>query len=501
MYKKILALVLAAIMVFSLAACGGDKKSERKANNEIIIGIGQDLGDSLNPYQMTAAGTKEIMANVYEGLFKVTPAGEYVPALVDKYEISDLGKTYRFILKDGIKFHNGQTMTAADVVYSFETCKAITVDSSLPGVLEGTEIKAEGNDVVITLPAANNDFFAYLSLVYIIPEGSSDSVVTAPIGTGPYKFASRSVQENIVFEKFDEYWGQAAKLDKVTCNIYENPTAMIAALNAGAIDIAPHLTLDQVKGLGDNYSTLDDTMKLVQALYLNNGREPFNDIRVRQAICYALDVDEILQLTAEGHGAKLGSSIYPAFGKYFDESLVNKYPHSVEKAKELLTEAGYPDGFSMSVTVPSNYTPHVNVGQVIVRQLTEAGIKAELKEVEWETWLKDVYRGRDFDSTVTGFDASVLTANALLQRWVSTNSRNMINFNNGAYDSLISQATAETDDAKRTELYKEAEAILSEYAANAYIQDLPEYVAINSELEGYTFYPLYKIDFSPISYK
>lgn len=499
MKKKAIALILAAVMVFSLCSCG-NKQSERKQNNEIVIGIGQDLGDSLNPYQMTAAGTKEIMTNVYEGLYKVMPSGEYVQALVDKTDISEGGKVYKFTLKDGVKFHNGKIMTVDDVLYSFETCKNITVDSSLPGILNDAQIVGEGNTVTITLPAANNDFFAYLSLVYIIPEGSSDEVVTAPIGTGPYKFVSRSVQENIVFEKFDEYWGTPADIKKITCNIYENSTAMIAALNAGAIDIAAHLTLDQVKGLGDDYNIVEDTMKLVQALYLNNAREPFNDVRIRQAICYAIDVDEILQLTAEGHGAKLGTSIYPAFGKYFDESLVGKYPHSVEKAKELMAEAGYPDGFSMSVTVPSNYTPHVNVGQVVVRQLNDAGIKAELKEVEWNSWLKDVYQGRDFDSTISGFDASVLTANALLQRWVSTNGKNMIGFSNEEYDALISKATAETDDAVRTQLYKDAAAILSEYAANAYIQDLPEYVAINKDLSGYTFYPLYKIDFSPIHY-
>ena len=136
----------------------------------------------------------------------------------------------------------------------------------------------------------------------------------------------------------------------------------------------------------------------------------------------------------------------------------------------------------------------------VVRQLNDAGIKAELKEVEWNSWLKDVYQGRDFDSTISGFDASVLTANALLQRWVSTNGKNMIGFSNEEYDALISKATAETDDAVRTQLYKDAAAILSEYAANAYIQDLPEYVAINKDLSGYTFYPLYKIDFLPIHY-
>ena len=501
MIKKVIAAVLAVVMLLSFCSCGKEKGSERKEANEIVVGIAQDLGDSLNPYQMTSAGTKEVLTNIYEGLYKVAPSGDYVPAVATDCIISDDGKVYTFPLREGVKFHSGQTVTAEDIIYSFKTCLEISVDSSLPPVLEGAEVKSEGNNIVITLPAANNDFLAYVSLVYIIPSGYSDQAATQPVGTGPYKFVSRSVQENIIFEKFDEYWGDPAFVKKVTCKIYENPTTLIAAMNAGAIDLAPHLTLDQIAGLGDKYMVLEGSMNLVQALYLNNARKPFDDVRVRKAICYAIDIDEILQLTSEGHGSKLGTSIYPAFKKYFDESLVGMYPHSKEEAKKLLEEAGYPNGFAMSVTVPSNYTPHVNVGQVIVRQLQDVGIKAELKEVEWNSWLTDVYSGRDFDSTVCGFDASTLTANALLSRWVSTSKKNMIGFKNAEYDELIAKATAETDDAVRTQLYKDAAKILAEDAANAYLQDLAEFTVMSKELGGYAFYPLYRIDFTSVYYE
>ncbi|MBR5756777.1 MAG: ABC transporter substrate-binding protein [Firmicutes bacterium] len=503
MKKRILAIVLSLAMLLSVAACGGTKPVStptRADSNEIIAGIAQDLDDSLNPYQMVSAGEKEIMTNVYEGLYKVAPSGDYIPAVAESYTVSEDGLVYTFKLRSGVKFHNGDTVTAADVLDSFATCKELTVDSSLPGVLEGVETTADGDNIVITLPKANNDFLAYVALVYIIPSGSAEICKTAPIGTGPFKFVSRSVQENVIFEKFADYWGEPAKLDKVTCKIYEDNTAMITALKSGAIDMAAHLSLDQLAGIGDNYNVLEGTMNLVQALYLNNARKPFDDVRVRQAICYAIDVDEILALTAEGHGTKLYTSIYPAFTKYFDTSLAGLYPHNTEKAKELLAEAGYADGFSMSVTVPSNYTPHVNAGQVIVQQLQAVGIKAELKEVEWNTWVTDVYKGRDFDSTVSGFDASTLTANALLGRWVSNGSKNMISFSNAEYDALIAKATAETDDAVRTQLYKDAAAILAKEAANAYIQDLAEFTVLNKNLSGYNFYPLYRIDFSTITY-
>ena len=508
MKKRIICLLLAVAMMFAFCACGDGqgKKDTRKDKNEIVVGISQDMGDSLNPYQMTAAGTKEILTNVYEGLYKVAPSGDYIPAVAESYTVSEDGLVYSFVIRKDVKFHNGAAVTAEDILYSFSTCAEKTVDSSLPAVLEGISVnstKAEnGQDlIVITLPAANNDFLAYASMVYIIPSGSSDACASSPVGTGPFKYVSRSVQENIVFERFDEYWGEKAKLAKVTCKICEDATALVAALNAGAIDMCSHLTLDQINGLGEKYEILEGTMNLVQALYLNNAKAPFDDVRVRQAICYALDVDTILKLTADGHGSKLGTSIYPAFQKYFDESLINAYPYNPEKAAALLAEAGYADGFSMSVTVPSNYTPHVNAGQVVVQQLQAVGIKAELKEIEWNSWLDDVYKGRNFDSTITGFDASTLTANALLSRWVSGASKNMIGFSDSRYDELMAQATAETDDSVRTQLYKQAAAILSEQAANAYIQDLAEFTVLAKTLSGYNFYPLYRIDFSTVYYK
>ena len=136
----------------------------------------------------------------------------------------------------------------------------------------------------------------------------------------------------------------------------------------------------------------------------------------------------------------------------------------------------------------------------MVEQLAAVGITAELSEVEWNTWLQDVYANRNFEATVIGFDASNLTANALLQRWTSDADKNMINFNNSAYDALIAQANETTDDAARTELYLQAERILTEQAANVYVQDLADFVAINKQLSGYEFYPLYVMDLAKIAY-
>jgi peptide/nickel transport system substrate-binding protein len=498
-------------MVGLLCGCGGATTQTAETSdettdssgathaNEITVGIAQDLDDSLDPYQMSAAGTREVMFNVFEGLVKPNSDGDYVCAVASDYEVSEDGLTYTFVLRDGVVFHNGEICTTDDVLYSFETCAATSVTSALVTALSAiTDISVDGNNIIITLEAANPSFLSYVSSVYIVPS-DYDQQTTAPVGTGPFRFVSRSVQENFVIERNEDYYGQGASLDRVTYKIYEDNNALFTALNSGALDLVAHMTSDQVNNLSNGYTILEGTMNLVQALYLNNAVEPFDNELVRQALCYAVDVDAMMELTADGHGTKLGSSMYPAFTKYFDEELAERYPHDVEKAKELLKEAGYENGFSFTITVPSNYQPHVDTAVVLVEQLKEVGIDAQIVQVEWATWLSDVYANRDFEATVCGFDASTLNASALLNRWVSDNGKNMINYNNPEYDQVFAQAQASTDDAEQTALYKQCLEILSDTAANVYLQDLADFVAINPAVEGFTFYPLYVIDMSLLS--
>ena len=425
-----------------------------------------------------------------------------MPAVASDYTVSEDGLTYTFPLRDGVLFHNGDAVTAEDVLYSFETCAATSNETDLIAALSAIEkIEADGdNQIVITLSEPSTAFLSYAAMVYIVPEGYSDQA-TSPVGTGPFKFVSRSAQESLVMEKFADYWGEAAYLDKVTFKIFEDANALMSALSAGSIDMVNHLTIDQVDTVkGGDFKVLEGTMNLVQALYLNNGVEPLDNEKVRQAMCYAVNVDDILELTAAGYGAKLGSSIYPSFTKYLDESLVDYYDYDVEKAKSLLAEAGYPDGFSMTITIPSNYTPHMNVGEVLVEQLAQVGITATIEPVEWETWLTEVYAGRNFESTVIGFDAATLNAGALLNRWMSTNESNMINYDNPDYDAVMEEAAACTDEEQQTELYKEAASILTETAANVYIQDLADFMLVKSDLDGYQFYPMYVMDLSSVHY-
>ena len=506
MKKKFLALVLLMTLLGTvLSGCGDGSAAEtqksRADTNELVVGIAQDLDDSLDPHKTVKAGTREVMFNVFEGLMKPTPDGDLTPAIAERYEVSEDRMTYTFHLREGVQFHNGETVTAEDVVYSIQRCAAATetgiVQVEAFSVIQSIETP-DDKTVAITISEPSNEFISYMTTA-ILP-ADYDKQDTDPVGTGPFKFVSRTAQDSVVLEKFDGYWGTPAQLDKVTLKIMENADSLMMSLQSGAIDLCAHLTSTQVAQLEKDFNVAEGTMNLVQAMYLNNAVAPFDDVRVRQALCYAVDKQEIIDLAFDGYGSPIGSSMYPAFGKYFDDSLTNYYTRDVEKAKALLAEAGYPDGFDMTITVPSNYKPHMDTAEVLVQQLAQIGVNAAIEPIEWESWVSDVYAGRQFQSTVVGVDASTMTARALLERFTSDYGKNFINYNNAEYDALFQQTLTAYDDAEQTAIYKQMLANLTENAANVYIQDLADLVAVRKGVEGVTFYPIYVLDLANLHY-
>ena len=497
--KRALALTLALVLTASLlAGCGKkeDPAAARRAANEIAIAVAQDLDESLDPHYMVAAGTKEVLFNVYEGLVKPDADGNLVGAVAERWELSDDRLSYTFYLREGVKFSDGTPVTEADVVFSIERCRK---DALVAGLDIIDSVEAGEGTVTVNLTQPNGEFLAYLTLA-IVPEASVDALATSTIGTGPYRISSRAAQTNFILERNEHYWGTQPAIAKATYLIYENAEALIMALKSGAVDVCAHLTATQTAQLGEEFEILEGTMNLVQAVYLNHKYEPLANETVRKALCHAVNREEIFAIIADGHGTALGSSIYPNFRKYFLPELADLYPYDVEKAKTLLKEAGYENGFSLTITVPTNSQPHVDTAQVVAEQLRAVGVDVTIEGIDWGGWVNDVYGGRNFEATIVGFDASTLTARALLERWTSTAGKNMINHNNAEYDAAFARALAAADEAEQDAAYLEMETILAETAANVYIQDLCDLVAVRSGIEGYAFYPLYVLDLSTLRY-
>jgi len=475
-------------------AQSASEQAQSDSEEVFTVGIPQDL-DSLDPHIAQSAGTREVLFNIFEGLVKPDENGNLNPAIASEYEISDDATEYTFTIRDNVLFHNGNTVTADDVVASLQRYK--DTGASIFEDVASIE-KVDDTHVKVTLSTGNTEFLSYCT-VAIMPKDIEDAE-TNPIGTGPYKFVSRTAMENLVVEKFDDYWDtdNAAHIKNVEFKVEANPDNIVADLEGGSIDMYARVTSSQAGQLSDSFDIYEGEMNLVQALYVNNAVAPFDNELVRQALCYAIDPQEIMDFVSDGAGVEIGSAMFPSFGKYFDESLNDTYNQDVDKAKELLAQAGYPDGFTFTVKVPSNYTPHIDTAEVIAEELEAIGVTVKIQKIEWNTWLEDVYGNKDYEATVVGFDASTLNASALLYRYTSDAHNNMFNYSNADYDKAFAAAQATVDDAEQVEYYKECERILSETAAAIYIQDLPEFVALNSKYTGYTFYPLYVQDIAKI---
>ncbi len=510
--KKLISLLLVLVMLtVVLCGCGDGKpastpgtnegdsaNAEQSGADELTVGIAQDLDDSLDPHYTTAAGTREVFFNVFEGLVKPDTDGNLIPAVASDFTIAGNADTFTFTLREGVKFHDGSVVTVGDIVYSISRIAGLETGEPLVAAFAAVESVEATDDKTVVIKTAEPfvEFVSFLTAA-IIPEGSDPA--EGLIGTGPFKFISRTPQESIVLERFDDYWGDKAKVEKVTLKIIENADTLVMSLRSGAIDLCAHLTAAQAGELGSDFTILEGGMNLVQALYLNNAYEPLSDVRVRQALCYAVDRQSILDFVSDGKGSILGSSMYPSFGKYY-EDLTGMYPYDPAKAMELLAEAGYADGFDLKITAPGNYTVHVDTAQIIAEQLKAVGINATIDVVEWETWLAEVYAGRNYQATVVGFDTSAaMTAQSLLARFVSTSSKNVCNFASVEYDRVYAEALAATDDAAQVALYKQAQTILAEEAANVYTQEPCDFVAMAKGVEGFRFYPIYVLDLAGIS--
>ena len=483
------------VLTFSLSACGKKPAEEAgaSATDTITIGMTQDL-DSMDPAKAESAGTREVLFNVYDGLVKPDTDGNLNPAVASEVKISEDGKTYSFTLRDGVKFHNGSTVTAEDVKYSIERYRDSTTGGSLVSAFAAVDHVdiVDDTHVDVVLKEGDTDFLAYFT-IGITPASVTD-LDAEPVGTGPYKYVSRTPLESATFEKFDDYWdeGGRAHIQNLVYKITSNTDAIGMELMGGSIDMfyrTPEAQLSQLSE--EEFTIYEGTMNLVQALYLNNAKAPFDDVRVRQALCYAVDKGQIKDLVSGGKGEEVGSSMYPAFGKYFMPELNDTYAHDIEKAKALLAEAGYADGFTFTIHVSSAHPQHIETAQVLKEQFALIGVTAEIEQIEWNSWLSDVYSGRNYEATVVGVDASALNAPSMLSRFRSDAGNNFVNFNSASYDEVYQNATASVDDAEKTALYKQCLTILAEEAASVYIQDLPSFVVLNKKFTGYEFYPLY----------
>ena len=513
--KQLLSGVMALLLSASLCACGGSKtaegtseavgeSSEAETSNtlsegtpvpggSVVYGMTQDLA-SLDPHVDTDAGTRDVVFNLYEGLVKPTSDGGFIAAVASDYTISDDAKTYTFTLRDGITFHDGTPVTIEDVKYSIDRYAEIQGESSaFSSLVDSVEVQ-DDKTLVVNLKESYSEFLPMMTIA-IIPQSNEDPAGN-PIGTGPFKYVSYTPGQNLELEKYDGYWQEGVpSLDSVEFKFIADVDTAFVELQAGTIDILKYLTSAQAETLGDDYNIVQGSMNLVHAMYLNSAYEPLSKTEVRQALCYAVDRDAINNFIFGGKSHIIGSHMIPAMSKYYEPEAETVYSYDPEKAKELLADAGYADGFDLEITVPSSYSQHVDSAQIIADELSQVGINVTLNQVEWSTWLQDVYKGGNFQATVIGFDGT-LAPSDWLKKYVTDDAKNFMHYSNTEYDDVFNTAYTTVDDDVKVENYKKAQMILAEDAAAVYIEDPANLVAVSKKFGGYTFYPTAAEDMS-----
>ncbi len=517
--KKTLATLVVAGLTLSLAACGGrgakpeqtktansteslqaadgNKQGEPVSGGKVTVGITQEP-DSLDPHLAAAAGTKEIIYNIFEGLVKLTPQGDFEPCLAEKFELNEAADSLVFNLRQGVKFHNGQALTPADVAYSIKRVSGLLDGEDKPLIAEFADVAEvetdeEAQTVTLKLKKPNPDFIRYMTLP-IIPADSEDQAQN-PVGTGPFTFKEYLPQDRLVLDRNDSYWGERpAYIEQAVFKIVPSADAAMVDLQAGHLDVFPYITTDQAELIQEHYNFYDASSNMVQLWALNNDRKPFNDQRVRQALNLALDKKNLEAQLTQGQGTVLESGMSPQMGAFYNEEVNRERPADLEAARALLQEAGLGDGFELTITVPGNYVIHVRTAEIIAAQLEPLNIKVNIKEVDWGTWLTDVYQGRNYDSTVIALTFDYCAPDTVMGRYVSTADHNFVNFNSERYDNLHREAVNEMDETKRAALYREMQAVLTEEAASVFLQTPGVRTAVKKGIGGYTTYPMYVQD-------
>ena len=359
----------------------------------------------LDPTAGAASAIAEIVQyNIFETLTKINNDGTVSPLLAEKWEVSPDLKTYTFTLRKGVKFQNGEPFNANAVRFSFERAggdKSTNTDKRTFAMMDRVAV-IDDYTVVILNKQLDPDFLFLMgqATAIIVEPKSVDSNATKPVGTGPYQLSAWAKGSSVTLTKWDGYRNAAAiKMKKVTFRFISDPAAQVAALLAGDVDAFPRVTPRSVPQFKTNakFQVVVSGSRAKTILAINNKKKPLDDVRVRRAICAAIDRKAVIEGAGDGYGAPIGSHYVPGAFGFVDTTGVN--PFNIDKAKALLAEAGIKTPLTLSLVLPP--PPYARQGgEVIAAQLAKIGIIAKIENVEWAQWLSGTYTNKNYDLTI-----------------------------------------------------------------------------------------------------
>jgi peptide/nickel transport system substrate-binding protein len=450
------------------------------ASTEIRIGLTLEP-PILDPTAGAAAPIDDVVyQNVFEGLTRIDQNGAVQPDLATAWTTSADSLTYTFTLAPNVTFHDGTVFDAEDVKFTFDRIVAPDSVNAQKALYEPIETVTviDPLTVAIKLKRPTGQFLFNIGrgdAVIVAPESAATNA-TKPVGTGPFKFVQWDKGSRVVLARNDAYWGTPVALTKATFVFIPDAAASTNALLAGDIDGIKNISTDTVGIFQDDprYKVSVGTTEGETILATNNARKPFSDLRVRQAMAHAIDRKAIIDGAQNGYGTPIGSHFSPNNPYYVD--LTNTYPFDLDKARQLLAAAGYPNGFSTTMKLPPTQYARLS-GQIIASDFAKIGIKVEQINVEWAQWLDDVLTKKDYDlsiiSHVEPFDIGIYA-----------NPDYYFGYNDPEFQEIIKKLDATVDDAARKELAIAAQKRLAEQAVNGFLFEFPQVGVWNAKVEG-----------------
>nr|WP_143081747.1 ABC transporter substrate-binding protein [Thioclava dalianensis] len=450
------------------------------ARDTITIGMVLEP-PNLDPTAGAAAAIDEVVyANVFQGLTRFGPDGSIRPDLAKSWDVSEDGTRYTFHLQEGVTFQDGSRFDAKDVKFSLDRARAddsVNAQKQLfAGIEQVTVIDPLTVEVTLKAPDGALPFkLAWGDAVMVAPESAADNA-THPIGTGPFMFKDWAKGDHVTLSAYEGYWGQPPKLREATFRFISDPTAAFSALMAGDVDAFPNYpapeTAAQFKA-DPRFKLIIGSTEGETILAMNERNPPLNDTRVRAAIAHALNRADIINGAMFGYGTPIGTHFAPHNPAYVDLTALSNYDPAESKA--LLKEAGVSDLTLRMALPPPSYARRS--GEIIQAELAAVGIQTKITNMEWADWLERVFKGHDFDLTVVSHTEP-------MDIGIYARPDYYFGYNSPKFDAVMQELEGTSDPDKRTELLQQAQRILAEDYANAFLFQLPKIGVANAKIEG-----------------
>ncbi|MFA8384961.1 MAG: ABC transporter substrate-binding protein [Pelagibaca sp.] len=436
----------------------------------------------LDPTSAAAGAIDSVLySNVFEGLTRFMSDGSVVPGLAESWEINADGTSYTFTLRDGVTFHDGTAMDAEDVKFTLDRARAEDSANAQKPLFEGIEevTVIDPTTVEVKLSAPDGNFLfnmAWGDAVIVAPETIED-IKQTPIGTGPFTFQQWVQGDRIELARNPDYWGDAPALEAATFKFISDPTAAFAAMMAQDIDAfagfpAPE-NLPQFAA-DPRFQVLVGSTEGETILAMNNKLPPFDNVKVRQAVSHAIDRQMVIDGAMFGLGTPIGTHFAPHNPDYVD--LTAQSAFDPEKAKALLAEAGFADGFTTTLKLPPPSYARRG-GEIIAAQLRAVGIETEITNLEWAQWLEEVFRGKDFGLTIIShtepFDIGIYARPDYY-----------FQYDNPAFQDLMTTLGTTSDPALRSDLTAQAQTMIADDYVNGYLFQLAFPTVADARIRG-----------------